>query len=254
MTRISSGAVLEPHIPAPPHRPAEPHPAEEPHPGPGHHRILVVDGTPDGAETLMERLRRHGHDTVCVHRGSAALHAHQDADLVLLDLDLPDLDGLEVCRVIRATSRVPVIIVTSRGTELDCVLGLQAGADDYVVRPYGFRELMARMEAVMRRSTREPADPAREIEHGPLRIDRNSRQVTLAGHEVKLTRKEFDLLLLLASHPETVIPRKRLLQQVWGDSWSRRTVDTHVSSLRGKLGDSGWIVTVRGVGFKLGQI
>ncbi|MFJ6797915.1 response regulator transcription factor [Streptomyces sp. NPDC091268] len=260
MNKFSSGALLEPHIPAP-HGHAEPHPVEEHHTGPGtraagpcgHLRILVVDSAADGTDPLVERLRRHGHEPVCAQKGTTALHLHEDVDLVLLDLDLPDLDGLEVCRVIRSTSRVPVIIVTSRGSELDCVLGLQAGADDYVVRPYGFRELLARVEAVMRRSQWQPTSTTTAVEHGPLRIDVNSREVTLAGEEVKLTRKEFDLLLLLASHPDTVVSRKRLLQHVWGDSWSRRTVDTHVSSLRGKLGANSWIVTVRGVGFKLGR-
>lgn len=178
-------------------------------------------------------------------------------DLVLLDLELPDLDGLEVCRAIRSVSRVPLIIVTSRESEIDCVLGLQAGADDYVTRPFGIRELMARIEAVMRRTQWQPAaaaGPAQEIRHGRLRIDAGSREVTVDGVPVTLTRKEFDLLCLLAQHPDAVVPRRQLLQQVWGNSWSRRTVDTHVSSVRGKLGDPGWIVTIRGVGFRLGTV
>lgn len=219
-------------------------------PAPAARRILVVD--PDLGDPLVPQLRRHGHEIIGVTRGSAALEAHQDVDLVLLALELPDLDGLEVCRTIRSVSRVPVIIVTARHSELDCVLGLQAGADDYVTKPCGLRELMARMEAVMRRAQWQPTTVA-QIRHGALHIDVGSRQVTVDGTEVALTRKEFDLLALLAAHPDTVIPRKQLLKQVWGDSWSRRTVDTHVSSLRGKLGDSGWIVTVRGVGFKLGH-
>ncbi|MDT0612686.1 response regulator transcription factor [Streptomyces lancefieldiae] len=213
-------------------------------------RILVVG--PDNGDPLVTQLRRHGHEPVGVTQGSAALQAYADVDLVLLALELPDLDGLEVCRAIRSVSRVPVIVVTARQSELDCVLGLQAGADDYVTKPYGLRELMARIEAVMRRAQWQPT-AVEEIRHDSLRIDVNSRRVVVDGTEVALTRKEFDLLCLLASHPGTVIPRKQLLKQVWGDSWSRRTVDTHVSSLRGKLGDSGWIVTVRGVGFKLGH-
>ncbi|MEU0162923.1 response regulator transcription factor [Streptomyces sp. NPDC006261] len=256
MTQISSQAQLELHTPAP-------HPMRlvgegaagnlpRPVPGPERWRILVVDGDADFSDYLVTQLRRHGHESIDVKRGTAALQAYEDVDLVLLDLELPDLDGLEVCRAIRAVSRVPVIIVTSRQSELDCVLGLQAGADDYVTKPYGLRELMARIEAVMRRAQWQPA-AVKEICHGRLRVDVNSREVSVSGVEVALTRKEFDLLCLLASHPDTVIPRKQLLQQVWGDSWSRRTVDTHVSSLRGKLGDSGWIVTVRGVGFKLGN-
>ncbi|MEO3848771.1 response regulator transcription factor [Streptomyces sp. B8F3] len=221
--------------------------------GPAGRRILVVDGDPETGESLMAQLRRYGHEPVGAKQGGAALRAHQDTEMVLLDLELPDLDGLEVCRGIRAVSHVPIIIVTGRESELDCVLGLQAGADDYVTKPYGMRELMARIEAVLRRSRWQQPATGRHIRHGRLHIDVGSREVTVGGTEVALTRKEFDLLCLLASHPDTVIPRKQLLQRVWGDSWSRRTVDTHVSSLRGKLGSSGWVVTVRGVGFKLGH-
>lgn len=256
MTQFLTHAQPEPRTPAPhPIRlveDADTRIAPRSVPGQAGRHILVVDGDADFSGYLVTQLRRHGHESLGVTQGSAALRAHEDAGLVLLDLELPDLDGLEVCRAIRAVSRVPIIIVTSRQSELDCVLGLQAGADDYVTKPYGLRELMARIEAVMRRAQWQPA-AVEEIYHGRLRIDANSREVFVGDTEVALTRKEFDLLCLLASHPDTVIPRKRLLQQVWGDSWSRRTVDTHVSSLRGKLGDSGWIVTVRGVGFRLGN-
>ncbi|MFJ4717361.1 response regulator transcription factor [Streptomyces sp. NPDC088785] len=212
----------------------------------------MVDHDAGPAETLAAQLRRHGHLPVCARNGASALQAHEDADVVLLDLELPDLDGLEVCRAIRSVSRVPVIIVTDRRSELDCVLGLQAGADDYVTKPYGLRELMARIEAVLRRTHWQPGTVS-EVRHGRLHIDVGSREVSVDGRPVTLTRKEFDLLSLLAAHPGTVVSRKQLLKQVWGETWSRRTVDTHVSSLRGKLGDGAWIVTVRGVGFKLGE-
>ncbi|APE24768.1 DNA-binding response regulator [Streptomyces venezuelae] len=215
-------------------------------------RVLVVESCGKEGEGLVQGLRRHGHEVDRVETGGAALQAYEEADLVLIDLELPDLDGLEVCRGIRSAGDVPVIAVTSRGSELDRVLGLQAGADDYLVKPYGFRELMARMEAVMRRARPRPST-ARTITRGPLHIDAAARQVTLDGQDVDLTRKEFDLLYLLASHPDTVIPRKQLMQQVWGDSWSRRTVDTHVSSLRNKLGASDWVITIRGVGFRFGR-
>jgi DNA-binding response OmpR family regulator len=165
---------------------------------------------------------------------------------------LPDIDGLDVCRGIRKNCDVPIIDVTSRGTELDRVLGLQAGADDYLVKPYGFLELMARMEAVMRRAKPGCASH-RVVSRGPLRIDANLRRISLDGRRIRVTRTEFDLLYLLASDPETVVPRRRLMQQVWGDYWSSRTVDTHVSSLRKKLGAPDWIITVRGVGFQLGH-
>lgn len=253
-----SQTLLQPHAAAPhrlrPAREAEPAAAWRATASvPAGRRVLVVEGDVDLGDSVANQLRRHGHEPVGVTGGSAALQAYEDVNLVLLDPELPDLDGLEVCRAIRAVSRVPVIMVTGRRSELDCVLGLQAGADDYVTKPYGVRELMARIEAVMRRAQWQPA-AFREISHGRLHIDVNSREVFVDGAEVALTRKEFDLLCLLASHPGTVVPRKQLLQQVWGDSWSRRTVDTHVSSLRGKLGDSGWIVTVRGVGFRLGDV
>ncbi|GAV37605.1 response regulator transcription factor [Streptomyces acidiscabies] len=238
MTQISSEFLREPLIST--------------RPGTGGWRILIVEGDAGDACALEEGLRRHGHEVAAVDRGAQALAAYENVDLVLMELELPDLDGLEVCKAIRTVSCVPLIVVTARGSELDRVLGLQAGADDYLVKPYGFRELMARIDAVMRR-VRSRRSPSRAIDHGPLHIDVGSREVCLDGHGVELTRKEFDLLCLLASHPDTVISRKRLLQQVWGDSWSRRTVDTHVSSLRRKLGGNGWVVTVRGVGFRLGH-
>lgn len=214
-------------------------------------RILVVESDAGDAESLAKGLQRQGHQVECVTTGGAALQTYEDVDLVLLDLELPDLDGLDVCRGIRTVCDIPVIAVTARGSELDRVLGLQAGADDYLVKPYGFRELMARMDAVMRRSQPRPT-VAKVVSQGILRIDASLREVSLAGRSVEVTRKEFDLLYLLASHPDTVISRKRLMREVWGDSWSRRTIDTHVSSLRNKLGASDWIITVRGVGFRLG--
>lgn len=217
-------------------------------------RILLVENDPEDAETLAGGLRRHGHDVQNAATGNEALRLYEDADLILLDLELPDLDGLEICRTIRHACDVPIIAVTARDAELDRVLGLQAGADDYLTKPYGFRELMARMDAVMRRARPQGPPPVPStIEHGPLLIDTASREVSLDGKHIRMTRKEFDLLCLLASHPDTVIPRKRLMRQVWGDSWSRRTVDTHVSTLRNKLGASTWVITVRGVGFRLGH-
>lgn len=214
-------------------------------------RVLVVENDGDHAETLVKGLRRHGHDVRRVETGMAALYEYDTVDIVLLDLELPDLDGLEVCRRVRSAGTTPVIAVTARGTELDRVLGLQAGADDYLVKPYGFRELLARMDAVMRRVQAHAATPP-VISHGALRIDAAARQVSVHGRRVEVTRKEFDLLYLLASQPDTVIPRKRIMREVWGDVWSRRTIDTHVSSLRNKLGGSDWILTVRGIGFQLG--
>ncbi|WP_327279015.1 MULTISPECIES: response regulator transcription factor [unclassified Streptomyces] len=214
-------------------------------------RILVVENNDEDAEPLMRGLQRYGHHVERVSGGIPALDAYDGVDLVLLDLELPDLDGLEVCRQIRAAGDTAVIAVTARGAELDRVLGLQAGADDYLVKPYGFQELLARMEAVMRRVQMSTADPSL-IVRGPLCIDAAARQVSLDGRRVEVTRKEFDLLYLLAVQPDNVVSRKAIMQAVWGDVWSRRTIDTHISSLRGKLGSSDWIRNVRGVGFQLG--
>lgn len=178
---------------------------------------------------------------------------YRRADLVLLNLELPDLDGLEVCRGIRASCDIPIIAVTARCTELDRVLGLHAGLDDYLVRPYGFRELIARIEAVMRRA--RPQWPAvQTISRGPLRINFSTREVCLNDQLINVTRKEFDLLYLLARQPETVVSRKQIMSQVWDVEWTgcSRTIDTHVNSLRKKLGASTWIITVRGVGFRFG--
>jgi DNA-binding response OmpR family regulator len=215
-------------------------------------RILVVENHDGDASTLVRGLSRHGNHVSAVRTGSEALEMFDEADLVLLDLELPDLDGLEVCRSMRATSDIAVIAVTARGSELDRVLGLQAGADDYLVKPYGFRELMARIEAVMRRA--RPRTPTLDtLVHGRLQIDAAVREVTVDGATVELTRKEFDLLYLLGSRGGNIVTRKEIMAQVWVGSWSRRTVDTHVSSLRSKLGGSEWILTVRGVGFRLGR-
>jgi DNA-binding response OmpR family regulator len=213
--------------------------------------VLVVENNTNDQEALAKGLRRHGHDVACAATGRKALDTYDDADLILLDLELPDLDGLEVCKQIRGASGVPVIAVTARGTELDRVLGLQAGADDYVVKPYGFSELTARMAAVMRRAQAVPAT-APVLTRGPLRIDATAREVSVGDRPVVVTRKEFDLLYLLASRPGRVVTRKQIMHHVWGGSWSQRTVDTHVSSLRGKLGLRDCIITIRGVGFRLG--
>jgi DNA-binding response OmpR family regulator len=216
-------------------------------------RVLVVEEDTAAAECLTHSLRRHGYDADSVSTGTHALKKYHRADLVLLDLELPDLDGLEVCRAIRAACDTPIITVTARGTELDRVLGLQAGSDDYLVKPYGFRELMARVEAVMRRARPRP-HAVRPVSHGPLHIDSGIREVSLDGRLINVTRKEFDFLHLLASQPETVFTRKQIMARVWDCEWTRfnRTIDTHVSSLRKKLGASTWIITVRGVGFRLG--
>jgi two-component system response regulator RegX3 len=165
---------------------------------------------------------------------------------------MPDLDGFEVCRRVRADSDVPIIVVTARADEVDRVIGLELGADDYMVKPFGFRELLARIRAVTRR--RAPRAPeSAPVRVGALMIDPRTREVRVGDREVSLTPKEFDLLALLAEDPGAVWSRSRILESVWDPHWygPTKTLDVHVASLRKKLGDPAWIETVRGVGFRL---
>jgi two-component system, OmpR family, response regulator RegX3 len=213
--------------------------------------ILVVEDEDAIADPLVVGLRREGYDVSRVATGEGALEA-PSADLVLLDLRLPDLDGLDVCRRLRERSRVPIIVLTARGEEADRVVGLELGADDYVVKPYGLRELIARIRAVMRR-TASVDNAGGPMRVGDLDVDERARRATLAGRELELTPKEFDLLAALARDPGAALTRRRLLAEVWDTSWygSSKTIDVHVAALRRKLGDPGWIETVRGVGFRL---
>ncbi len=214
-------------------------------------RVLLVEDDDAIAEPLAQGLVREGLDVERVATGQAALAA-EGADLVLLDLGLPDLDGLEVCRQLRARSDVPVIVITARGEELDRVLGLELGADDYMVKPFGFRELMARIRAVTRRSAGTGSPPAL-VQLGDLEIDLRARRVTLAGVEVELTRKEYDLLAVLVADPGAVRTRQEILESVWDEHWygPTKTLDVHIAALRKKLGDPTLIETVRGVGFRM---
>jgi two-component system, OmpR family, response regulator RegX3 len=213
-------------------------------------RVLLVEDEEAIAEPLAEGLRREGYVVTVAGTAADALAAGE-ADVVLLDLRLPDGDGLDVCRALRARSAVPIIVVTARGEEADRVVGLELGADDYVVKPFGIRELIARIRAVTRRAQgREIAGPIRV---GNLEIDERGRRARRDDEELELTPKEFDLLLALARDPGAVVTRRRLLEDVWNTSWygSSKTIDVHVASLRRKLRDPGVIETVRGVGFRL---
>jgi DNA-binding response OmpR family regulator len=214
-------------------------------------RLLVVEDDDGIAEPLVEGLTREGFEVQRVANGADALAAPLP-DLVLLDLRLPDMDGYAVARELRARSRVPIIMVTARGEEVDRVVGLELGADDYVVKPFGLRELVARINAVMRRIAERPEPPA-PAAAGGLVVDRRAHRVHLDGAELDLTPKEFGLLALLAEDPGAAVNRRRILEEVWGGRWfgPSKTIDVHVSSLRRKLGDAGWIETVRGVGFRL---
>jgi two-component system, OmpR family, response regulator RegX3 len=214
-------------------------------------KVLVVEDEDAIAEPLAEGLRREGFEVDRVATGQEALDA-AEPDLVLLDLRLPDIDGLEVCRTLRERSRVPIIVVTARGEEVDRVVGLELGADDYLVKPYGLRELVARIRAVMRRL--EPRPPVNgTLRVGGLEVDRRARRATLDGESLPLTPREFDLLALFASDPGAALSRSRIFEEVWETRWygSPKTIDVHVAALRRKLGDPGWIEAVRGVGFRL---
>jgi two-component system response regulator RegX3 len=216
-------------------------------------KILIVEDEDAIAEPLADGLRREGYDVARAATAAEALALGADSpDLVLLDLRLPDADGLDVCRRLRERSDVPIIVVTARGEESDRVVGLELGADDYVVKPFGLRELIARIRAVSRRSAGR--GPTREtLRVGELEVDERGRRATLGGRDLALTPKEFDLLAALARDPGAALSRRRLLEEVWETTWygSGKMIDVHVAALRRKLGDPGWIETVRGVGFRL---
>lgn len=214
-------------------------------------KLLVVEDDDSIAEPLVDGLRREGFTVERAATGAEALAAGA-TDLVLLDLRLPDVDGLAVCRELRARSDVPIIVVSARGEEIDRVVGLELGADDYVVKPFGLRELVARIRAVSRRAAAKPQDGSQTIAAGPVRIDLRGHRVTVDGDEVHLTGKEFDLLAVLVRDAGAVVDRERLLREVWNTTWygSSKTVDVHVASLRRKLGHPELIETVRGIGLR----
>ena len=226
----------------------------------GKRTILLVEDEESIATPLAESLERDGFDIEVAGTAAAAVEEARrlEPDLVLLDLMLPDGSGLDVCRELRSTSRVPIIIVTARGDEADRVVGLELGADDYVVKPFSAREVAARIRAVLRRAeaAAEPAAPTGTIEVGGVRLDPARRTVTLDGRPLELARKEFELLALLMREAGTVVTRERLIEEVWETTWfgSTKTLDVHVSGVRKKLGDDPasprYIHTVRGVGFR----
>ncbi len=216
-------------------------------------RLLVVEDEEAIVTPLLEGLERLGYDVTVARTGGEALHKAEGIDLVLLDLGLPDVDGADVCRMLRAGGDTPIIVLTARGAELERVLLLELGADDYVVKPFGLRELVARIRAVLRRSgdrTRTAANQPQIM--GSIRLDRRSRHVWVHDNEIVLTPKEFDLLAKLAEDAGAVVRRQRLIEEVWDEHWwgPTKTLDVHIASLRKKLGDPSWISTVRGVGYR----
>jgi two-component system, OmpR family, response regulator RegX3 len=225
----------------------------------GRRTILMVEDEQSITDPLSEALAREGFATQVAATAAAALEAaaRVEPDLVLLDVMLPDGSGYDVCRQLRAGSAVPIIMLTARGEETDRIVGLELGADDYIVKPFSAREVVARIRAVLRRAgDQASAQDNSPIELGPLRLERSRWAAVLDGEELELTRKEYELLELLMSEAGSVITRERLIDEVWDVNWfgSTKTLDVHVSGLRRKLGDSPdsprFIHTVRGVGFR----
>jgi DNA-binding response OmpR family regulator len=231
----------------------------------GAHRVLVVDDEQDLARLLGTYLDRDGFDVTLAFDGDQAVElARQvDPEVVVLDLGLPGIDGIEVCRVLRTFSDCYVVMLTARSEEVDKLIGLSVGADDYMTKPFSPRELIARIRAMLRRprrttgSARDSEEPARVF--GDLRIDVAAREVFVGGEPVQLTRTEFDVLAALSARPKLAFSRRQLIETVWGDTWvgDEHLVDVHIGHLRRKLGDDPaaprFVRTVRGVGYRMGD-
>jgi DNA-binding response OmpR family regulator len=224
-------------------------------------RVLFVEDEPGISEPFSNALRREGYEPVVARTAARAVELAADGDwaIVLLDLTLPDGDGRDVCRAIRRASAVPILMLTARGTEADRIVGLELGADDYVVKPFSGAEVIARIRAILRRAAQVPATPEAAPEPlrvGELEVDFAARRAQLRGEELTLSRKEFDLLAELARHAGRVVTREDLMARVWDENWfgSTKTLDVHMRWLRGKLGDEPaaprYVHTVRGVGFR----
>jgi DNA-binding response OmpR family regulator len=212
-------------------------------------RVLVVEDDPGISTPLVRGLTRAGYETGSVTTGQAALD-WPVPDVVLLDLGLPDIDGVEVCRRLRQACDAAIIVVTARGEESDRVLALDEGADDYLIKPFGLEELLARIRAVLRRS-RQPAGQV--LQHGALTVDLRTHRVTVSGQQIAVTPKEFAILECLASDPGRVVSRREMLERAWDEHWygPTKVLDVHMAALRRKLGDPGLIETVYGHGFRL---
>ena len=210
----------------------------------------MVEDDPVIAQPLVEGLVRHGFEVDHVAFAAHVPAAAASADVIILDLGLPDDDGLGVLRDLRRTSDIPVIVATARGDETDRIVGLELGADDYVVKPFSVRELAARIRAISRRRRSDPT-----LTSGRISVDRTSRMATVDGAHLDLTAKEFDLLAVLAEDPGRAVTRQELFSRVWDPVWvgSGKTLDVHVASLRKKMGSPDLIETVRGVGYRLAR-
>jgi DNA-binding response OmpR family regulator len=218
--------------------------------------VLVVEDEASIASFVSLYLKNAGYQVRTVGTGREALSATDEnrPDLIVLDLMLPDVDGIEVCRRIRQGSDVPILMLTARDEDVDKIIGLEVGADDYLTKPFNPRELVARVKSILRRSVPERREAqSKQMKHGDLEIDAGRREVRVSGTEVQLAPKEFDLLWELLDHRGLVLTRDQLLERVWGYTFAgdTRTVDVHVRQLRRKLGEASPIVTVWGVGYKV---
>jgi len=223
----------------------------------GAQTILVVEDEASIASFVSLYLKNAGYDVRAVTTGGAALtHVANEAPaLIILDLMLPDIDGIEICRRVRKTSDVPILMLTARDEDVDKIIGLEVGADDYLTKPFNPRELVARVKSVLRRAAPERRrDVEEELHHGDLSINAGRREVKVGEEEIQLAPKEFDLLWELLDHKGLVLTRDQLLERVWGYTFAgdTRTVDVHVRQLRRKLGEASPVVTVWGVGYKVG--
>jgi DNA-binding response OmpR family regulator len=224
--------------------------------------ILVVEDDPRISDVLEYALKAEGYEVQTAQRGREAAEIARNISpgLIVLDVGLPDIDGFEVCRIVRTFSDVPVIFLTSRSDEIDRVVGLEIGGDDYMVKPFSPRELLARIKAIRRRNQR-PDTPASagsksQLQYGPITIDPEKFRIHCHGREISLTAQEFKLLELLVRHPGRVFTREQVLDRAWGDDVfvADRTIDVHVKSLRKKFGDLEFIETVRGVGYRAREL
>ena len=219
-------------------------------------KVLVVEDEASIASFVSLYLTNAGYLVSTVGSGQEALTQaeSEQPDLIVLDLMLPDVDGIEVCRKIRQRSEVPILMLTARDEDVDKIIGLEVGADDYLTKPFNPRELVARVKSILRRSVPERRElETKQLKHGDLEIDAGRREVRVAGTEIQLAPKEFDLLWELLDHRGLVLTRDQLLERVWGYTFAgdTRTVDVHVRQLRRKLEDASPIVTVWGVGYKV---
>ncbi|QIS20192.1 response regulator transcription factor [Nocardia terpenica] len=218
-------------------------------------RLAVVEDDDGVGEALVEALTVRGHRAQRMRRGADLLTAHRGYDAVILDLGLPDADGLQVLRSLREVSTVPVLILTARSDERSIVRGLRGGADDYVIKPPRIAELVARLETVTRRAATVADAAPRVVVTGDVRVDLVARRVQVAGAPIAVTAKEFELVAALVERPGAAVSRQQLMDRIWGDAFVAvsRSLDVHMTGLRQKLNRPGLITTIRGFGYRWGQ-